>query len=152
MIGCSFCSNSATCLSCDGGYYLAGNTCVACSAITGCLICSTSTTCLTCTAGYYISAGTCIACSVTIPNCFQCYSAAACASCANGYQVTAAGGCQAMKISSGSAPPPTPPPQLQFKSYYVSPTVLKHVLAVTGGSTFQKVNSVNWTAVAKITI
>jgi hypothetical protein len=135
---------------CARGYYLTGGVCAPCSNLAGCLICSSSSVCLTCTTGYYLSTSVCATCVSAIPNCYQCYSSATCASCANGYQLTATGGCTTMQVSSGSAPPPTPPPELQFASYYVNATMLKHALLVTGGSTYQNVGSINWTAVAKI--
>jgi hypothetical protein len=150
MVGCTFCSSATTCLACDGGYYLGGGICNPCSNIAGCLICNTSTSCLTCTAGYYLSANSCLSCSVAIPNCYQCYTSTTCASCANGYEIATGGGCQAMKVSSGSSAPPPVPASLKFKSYYLNSTNLKHSLSVSDGSKFQNVNAIDWSSATKI--
>lgn len=150
MVGCTFCSSASSCLACDGGYYLGGGICNACSNIAGCLICNTSTSCLTCTAGYYLSANACLSCSTALTNCYQCYTSTTCASCANGYELSTSGGCQAMKVSSGSSAPTPAPAELKFKSFYHNDTMLKHTLSVSDGSKFQNTSAINWTSVTKI--
>jgi hypothetical protein len=110
--GCSICSTSTACLTCnDGlyltntgscavcgvgvgtctvavimtcqtGYFLLSNICAGC--LTNCAECSDFVSCTKCTSGYYLSpSGTsCIACTT---NCLTCNSASSCTQCQQGY-------------------------------------------------------------------
>ena len=76
-------NNVCTCTVCTRGYYLAGVTCTACTAL-HCAICA-SNTCSACLQGYYFSGGNCLLGSG--PNCLQAKtgSSSLCAVCMDGY-------------------------------------------------------------------
>lgn len=145
--GCSFCSNSTYCLSCDSGFYLnSSSLCSLCSTLPGCLLCSNSSSCLYCKSGFFLINGTCSGCSA-IGNCTTCYNGTLCTACLSGYTLTAAGGCEAIKVASGAAALEEVK-QVKFKSQYVDKDRLKHTLQVKEGK-FKQAN-IDWAAQVKI--
>ncbi|MBR2068563.1 MAG: hypothetical protein IJ877_02255, partial [Candidatus Gastranaerophilales bacterium] len=85
--GCSACSGSSTCSSCNAGYYKNGNSCTACSG--GKYQpnnSSTATSCSNCSSGYSTNGTSCTGTCYT--GCYACTgtSSSACTSCKAGYR------------------------------------------------------------------
>jgi proprotein convertase subtilisin/kexin type 5 len=101
IAGCLYCTSTSVCLSCQSGYYQAGNTCVACSGITGCLDCSGPSTCNLCSDAYYLNSGDglCYICNTTIAGCISCASQTTCKACLGNYALSG-GNCTALKSTS----------------------------------------------------
>lgn len=145
---CEICSSSTSCTVCSSGYYSAGGICTSCSSIAGCFMCISASSCQNCVNGYYLLGTTCTICSSAIANCYECSSSSTCLSCISGY-VLSSGVCTA--VVAGSSPAPQPIPMLEVKTYYVSSTVLKHILYTKQGYGFSK-QTMNWTTATTISL
>ena len=87
----SIANSSYTCESCNSGYYLSNNTCVARTSITNCSIYdSDADTCDTCATGTYLSANskTCTANPTGVYKCSTYSNATTCTSCLTGYYLS----------------------------------------------------------------
>ncbi len=78
---CSACNNASSCTACSSGYYINGDSCIAC--MTGCSTCP-SNVCTNCSDGYYLI-NAYPYCNPCLSNCASCTDSETCTTCYDGF-------------------------------------------------------------------
>ena len=147
IFGCQNCLNSTNCISCSANFFLNSTTnlCQSCTDLPGCMLCRNETSCVLCQEKYYMTtAGTCLICSDAIKGCFSCVSDTVCVQCQSGYVLDTA----SYKCTVNTIEAKEKVEGLKLVSYYVSSSMLKHILYAKG-STFKDKTSLNITSSGK---
>jgi hypothetical protein len=132
LFGCQHCINSTSCLLCSTNYFLNSSSlvCQVCTDVVGCQVCQNETTCLLCQDQYHLdsSTATCLLCSDSLEGCHSCVSQTVCIRCHNGYILdTDVYECVINEIEQKEEVD-----ELKLITYYVSSSILKHVLFARG--------------------